>query len=88
MAEVHNVLGLLAVEQKAFKKAETEYLLAVTLDKKLASAHYNLALLYDIYFQDIDKAYQSYQTYLSLNPNDSKTRDWVDQLKYSLEQAP
>ncbi|MFL0799660.1 MAG: hypothetical protein K6L80_04355 [Agarilytica sp.] len=86
VAEVHNVLGLIAIEQKAYKKAETEYLLAVTLNKKLAEAHYNIALLYDVYFQDINKAYAYYNSYLELEPDDQKTRDWVDQLKYSLEQ--
>ncbi len=86
VAEVHNVLGLIAIEQKAYKKAEAEYLLAVTLDKKLAEAHYNIALLYDVYFQDINKAYAYYNSYLELEPNDQKTKDWVDQLKYSLEQ--
>ncbi|MFL0802489.1 MAG: hypothetical protein K6L81_02145 [Agarilytica sp.] len=86
VAEVHNILGLIAIEQKAYQKAETEYLLAVTLNKKFAEAHYNIALLYDVYFQDINKAYAYYNSYLKLVPDDQKTKDWVDQLKYSLEQ--
>lgn len=86
VAELHNVLGLIAIEQKRFRKAETEYLLAVTLDKNLANAHFNAALLYDIYFQDIPKAYTYYSKYLVLVPDDQNVKDWLDQLKYSLEQ--
>ncbi len=86
VAELHNVLGLIAIEQKRFRKAETEYLLAVTLNKNLANAHYNTALLYDIYFQDIPKAYTYYSNYLALVPDDQDVKDWLDQLKYSLDQ--
>lgn len=86
IAELHNVLGLIAIERKRFRKAETEYLLAVTLDKNLANAHFNAALLYDIYFQDIPKAYTYYSNYLLLVPDDQNVKDWLDQLKYSLEQ--
>ncbi len=86
VADLHNVLGLIAIEQKRYRKAETEYLLAVTLNKGLANAHYNVALLYDIYFQDIPKAYTYYSNYLALVPDDQDVKDWLDQLKYSLEQ--
>lgn len=88
LAEIHNLLGLIAVEQNHYRKAETEYLLAVTLDKDLANAHYNAALLYDIYFQDIPKAYRFYANYLALVPNDQAVKDWLEQLKYSLELEP
>jgi tetratricopeptide (TPR) repeat protein len=83
--ETHNLMGLIAVENKQFKKAETEYLLALTLNNDFANAHYNTALLYDIYFQNIKKALYHYTQYLTLIPSDDiRTRDWVNQLKASL----
>lgn len=84
--ELHNILGLLAVKNHDFKRAESAYLKAIELDHSHADANYNLALLYDIYFQDIPKAYTYYQKYLILSPEDEATKDWVSQLKYSLDQ--
>ena len=86
IADTHNLLGLIAVEKKQFKQAQTHYEQALSLDKKYANAHYNIALLYDIYFQNIAKAYHHYEKYLALVPDDQETQDWLDQLKYSLEQ--
>ena len=86
LPEVHNLLGLLAVENREFSQAEAQYQTALKLDKRFAIAHYNLALLYDIYFQDIPRAYSHYMEYLTLVPDDEQTKDWVDQLRYSLDQ--
>ncbi|MFL0809035.1 MAG: tetratricopeptide repeat protein [Agarilytica sp.] len=85
IAALQNIHGLIAFEKKEFKNAETAYLHAIKLDKNLANAHYNLALLYDQYYQDIPKAYRYYQSYIKLNPSDQATTEWVEQLKYSLD---
>ena len=83
--DIHNLLGLLAVEDKQYKTAEASYLLAIKIAPKFALAHYNLALLYDIYYQDIPTAYKHYNLYLTnTKQEDTKTQEWVDQLKYSL----
>lgn len=83
--DIHNLLGLLAVENKQYKAAEASYLLAIKIAPKFALAHYNLALLYDIYYQDIPAAYTHYNLYLAnTQQEDIKTQEWVDQLKYSL----
>lgn len=87
IAEIHNILGLIAVDERDFAKAEAHYLKAISLDKGFANAHYNLALLYDIYYQDIPKAYAQYQKYLALKPGDKETQDWVEQLQYSLDRG-
>ncbi len=86
IAQAYNLRGLIAVKNKQFQTAESKYQKAIALDKSYANAHYNLALLYDIYYQDIDKAYLSYQEYLRLVPDDKITADWLEQLKFSLEQ--
>lgn len=84
-AHIHNLSGLIAVASKHFTKAEGDYLQALKLDENYANAHYNLALLYDIYYQDIPAAYRHYSRYLALEPEDKATQDWLEQLKYSLE---
>lgn len=86
-AETHNIAGLIAIEMKKHQAAETHYKRALALSPEFANAHYNIALLYDIYFQDIPNAYKHYQKYLSLvGDSDKETKEWVDQLQYSLKQ--
>ena len=82
---LNNLIGLIAVENKEFELARDSYEYAIKQNKNFANAHYNLALLNDIYFQNIQSAYDSYLTYLKLNPDDETVKDWVEQLKYSLE---
>lgn len=84
-AQLQNISGLLFVEEKKFKQAEAAYQQALANNKDYATAHYNIALLYDIYFQDIEKAYAHYNRYLDIVGEDQETKDWVEQLKYSLD---
>lgn len=84
-ADIHNVQGLIYAEEGRYKEAEQLYLAALKLDSKNASAHYNMALLYDIYYQDIAKAIPHYENYLSLSSiKDEKTEAWTDELKQTL----
>ena len=85
-AEAHNLFGLISVERRKFTVAEASYKKAISLNANYANAHFNLALLYDMYYQEIPKAYQHYLKYLTLVPDDQSTKDWVEQLKYSLDQ--
>lgn len=84
-ADLYNLMGLISVEKKAFKEARASYEKAISLNDTLANAYYNLALLLDIYFQDIPAAFENYNFYLALEPDDQATKDWIDQLKYSLD---
>ncbi len=85
-AEIYNLLGLIFVELGRFPLADKHYKNAINLNKSYADAHYNIALLYDIYFQDIPAAYIHYKRYLELiDFKDKETSDWVEQLKYSLD---
>lgn len=84
-ADINNVQGLIYAEEGRYKEAEQLYLTALKLDPKNASTHYNLALLYDIYYQDIAKAIPHYENYLSLtNQKDEETEAWTDELKQTL----
>lgn len=85
--EYENIAGLIAIEKGDFKKAEQYYRSALSINQEYANSHYNLALLYDIYYQDIDVAYKHYTRYLELiDYTDTETTEWVEQLKYSLKQ--
>ena len=84
-ATLYNLLGLISVESGAYKNAEQYYARALQLNPELANAHFNLALLNDIYFQNIAKAIQHYEHYLALiNTADPDTESWVAELKRNL----
>lgn len=85
-APLHNLLGLIAVEIGTYKEAEQHYSQALQINPKLANAHYNLGLLNDIYYQNISKAIQHYERYLSLiTTADPDTENWVAELKRNVK---
>ena len=68
-----------------YKQAEAQYLAAIKLDAACASCHYNLALLYDLYYQDLGKAIGQYQAYLDhITNTDEDTQAWIEELKRNL----
>ena len=85
---VHNLLGLIALNEKDIKLAETHFTHALSINYRYANAHYNLALLYEIYLQDINKAAIHYRSYLeNTNPNDEITADWLSGLESVIQQS-
>lgn len=85
-AGLYNLAGLVAAEDGAYKTAEQHYARAIQINPNLANAHYNLALLNDIYYQNIAKAIQHYERYLALiNDADPDTEAWVQELKRNLK---
>jgi Tfp pilus assembly protein PilF len=85
-ASLENLMGLIDVEDGAYKAAEQHYTQALRLDPNFANAHYNLALLNDIYYQNIAKAIQHYERYLALiNSADPDTEAWIAELKRNLK---
>ena len=65
--------------------AKKDYIKAVELKPDYINAHYNLALLYDIYLQEITLAIKHYETYLSLlKETDEATQEWVNHLRGTL----
>ncbi len=86
MPQVNNLLGVIANRRGNIKQAEKFYLSAIQYKPDYVLAHYNLALLYDVYLQDINKAITHYKAYLQLTGNkDQKTRDWLAQLERSVK---
>ena len=88
MPQAYNLLGFIEKSRNNIIKARDYYIKAVELKSNYTLAHYNLALLYDVYIQDIAKAVAHYQKYMTLIENkDKKTADWLDQLKASLKKG-
>lgn len=84
MAEALNLLAYLEQISGDIKSAEKHYKEAIANKNDYAIAHYNIALLYDIYLQDIESAIPHYERYMSLiNNKDKSTADWLEQIKRS-----
>lgn len=81
----HNLRGLLAVQRGDYQSAEQHYRQALELDAEHAQSHYNLALLYDMFYQDLAAARPHYLRYLELiDGNDGETTAWLRQIESAL----
>lgn len=84
-AEIYGLAGLIQVGLGHYKQAENHYRSALKLDASCASCHYNLALLYDLYYQDLGQAIAHYQAYLDhITNTDEDTQAWIEELKRNL----
>lgn len=88
MPQAFNLLGYIEKKRGHIIKARNHYSRAIEIKSNYAIAHYNLALIYDIYIQDIQKAVTHYQQYMALTKyKDKRTADWLDQLKATLKKG-
>lgn len=82
MAQAHAVAGFIEAGRGNISKAIEYYEKAVALKQDYALAHYNMALLHDIYLHNVPVAVQHYKRYLELTKyQDKKTADWVVELE-------
>ena len=82
LAQALNLLAYLEQVSGEIKEAEKHYKEAIRNKNDYAIAHYNIALLYDVYLQDIESAIPHYEKYLKLiNNEDKNTADWLEQIK-------
>ncbi len=86
-APAHNLAGLIAVQEGQFDLAKTHYMQALRINPDYSNALYNMALLLDVYLQDIANAVQYYELYLDVADQDEDTRIWMEALKLSLHQG-
>ena len=87
----YNILGIIKNQEGDFYKAKEYFLLAIKYKKNYAKAHFNIALLYDIYFHNTEKSINHYTEYLSIinkqGIKDKQTFNWLKELKNSLHQG-
>ena len=87
-AQAQGVLGFVAAARGDVKKALDHYRQAVEIKKNYAVAHYNIALINDLYLNDMATAATHYRLYLaSTDSHDKKTADWLAEIERSLGQA-
>ena len=85
MPQALNLSGYLAQKKGEINKAKSYYLSAISHKSDYALAHYNVALLFDIYLQDIAKAIEHYQFYLAYSKKkDENTENWLEGLKATM----
>ncbi len=85
MAQALNIAGVIENRKGNINKAKKYYEKAISKKEDYALAHYNLALLYDVYLQNIRKAVDHYQRYLLLiDYEDKRTKVWVEELKRNI----
>lgn len=81
-AQALNIRAQLYILDGKIHEAKDDYLKAVASKPDYINAQYNLALLYDIYLQEIKLAVKHYKLYLSLlEKPDETTEEWVTHLK-------
>ena len=79
---VYTNLGVSYRNLGKLKDAETVYLAAIAADSNYPQAHFNLAILQDVYLQNPEKAIHEYETYQSLlTVPDTKVTAWIKDIK-------
>ena len=80
-----NLRAQLYVKEGKIHEAKDDYLKAIKIKPTYINAQYNLALLYDVYLQEIKLALKHYKLYLSLlKKPDTTTEEWVNHLAGTL----
>lgn len=92
-AGMHYNLGNHFVETKRYDMAIREYLRTIELLPNDADAHYNLALVYDIYMNDYQAAINHYSRFIELKPGSENKNSIMSrindlQLKKSISISP
>lgn len=83
-----NLLGYLKLKNGNVLDALKHYKSAIKYKNDYALAHYNIALLYDVYMQDVQSAILHYEKYMKLiDGKDKTTADWLEQLRRNNENS-
>ena len=85
----HNALGLVYREQGQFNESQQHYQRALVLDPKYARAHFNLAVLAELYLQDLPLALSHFRAYQTLQKQpDSNVANWIADLERRSPNTP
>lgn len=87
-AAVSNRLGIFYRQQGRFDEALAMYQQALASDESYASAHRNIAILYELYRGEQQKALQHYRRYQQLlGGEDRQVKMWIVDLERRIERA-
>ncbi len=81
---VANELGIVERKLGKFDAAEASYLKAIAADPEAAPAHLNLAILYDLYRADPQRALPEYERYLAIVGQNKQVSGWIAELRKRL----
>ncbi|MCG8673041.1 MAG: tetratricopeptide repeat protein [Pseudomonadales bacterium] len=77
-----NELGLINRELGKFEAAKQAYLSAIRIEPNYDKAHYNLAVLADLYLHDPVLAFNEFEAYQALQPTpNKKVAGWLKEIK-------
>lgn len=83
-----NYLGMLYRTQGRFSDAETAYKQALAANPDYGYAHLNLAILYDLYLDNLPKALDHYQQYQRISgDSDQQLVGWLADLRQRMKTA-
>lgn len=78
----HNALAVALREQGHFTEAREQYLKAIDLDPAYARAHFNLAVLAELYLLDLETALKHFREYQDLQRQpDDTVSNWIFDLE-------
>ena len=81
-ASTHNLEGVLWMKLGHLQKAQSAFEQALLLSPKFYESLYNLGLIYDVYYQEPEKALPYYDQYLKSIPfEDEELTTWVESLR-------
>lgn len=85
-AQALNLRAQLYVIDGKIHEAKDDYIKAVEIKPAYVNAQYNLALLYDVYLQEISLAIKHYKIYMGLlKKPDETTKEWISHLEGTLK---
>lgn len=89
-AAYYNALGIVQRKRGNFAGARRSYEQALALDNDFAHAHHNLAILCDIYLDDLPAALAHYRHYQRLTGETDKSQvaGWITDLERRVKVAP
>ena len=85
----YNQMGICMREMGQFHQAREVYLKAIALDSSYAAALFNLAILEELYLQDLPAALAHFQAYQALQENpDKQVSGWIKDIQRRLPEKP
>jgi len=87
-AAIYYNMGIALRESGEFRKAEQAYKTALVIYPDFTDAHYNLAVLYDLYLNEPDEAIAHYRRFLDLGGgNSDEIQIWIAALQKRTDPA-